>query len=197
MLILALLLFLLPWVQVRCDRPIGGSDSRVVAEQSGLQAAYGGYTEHQYVAELRSGAEREKLPANLRAQASTVSWAPWVALYAGLLVGGIIAGLAIRRPLLRGAAVIGCCAAAGVALFLQARARFPLERVLPATVTTDVTLGGLKWETSAPTPFETHYMPWFWLSAVVVVGALAAACFEVWLARGLSTPSRKGTAWTV
>src|SRR5206468_2332114 len=44
-LILALLLFFLPWVEVRCDRPFGGRGSRTLADQSGLQAAYGGYTE--------------------------------------------------------------------------------------------------------------------------------------------------------
>src|SRR5262245_28269733 len=44
-LLLALLLFFLPWVEVRCDRPFGDRGARTVAEQSGLQAAYGGYTE--------------------------------------------------------------------------------------------------------------------------------------------------------
>src|SRR5436190_10915453 len=46
MLLLAICLFPLPWVQVRCDRPIDDRGTRTLAEQSGLQAVYGGYSEN-------------------------------------------------------------------------------------------------------------------------------------------------------
>src|SRR5262249_1176527 len=89
-LFVVLLLFPLPWIEVRCDRPIGNSESRKLADQSGLQAAYGGYSEAPLPHAARS--ERARVEAQIRSVLSEPipSWSPLMVLYALVLLGGAL-----------------------------------------------------------------------------------------------------------
>jgi hypothetical protein len=188
-LLLALVLFPLPWVEVQCNRPIGDSGSRVLAQQSGLQAAYGGYTENLFVQEARSGRATFSLPPGLRKQEVTVSKSGWMILYALVLIGGVAAGLAVRRQALRAVLLLACSAAAGAVLFIQARAGFPLEQAVPNNVTAGVSLGDVfRMETSTPTALQTHYTGWFWLSVGTLAVAVAVTCWQLGSPRGSARP---------
>jgi hypothetical protein len=108
----------------------------------------------------------------------------WTILYALLLVSGILAGILVRRNALRSALLIGCSISAGLALLLQARIGFPLERALPDTVVKRISLGEtIGIEVSSGTLLETRYTGWFWLTVFAVLGSLAAACAESWILR--------------
>src|SRR5262249_5252717 len=122
-----LLLFFLPWVEVRCDAPLGERGSQTLAVQSGLQAAYGGYTEMPL--SHTAWGERDRVEAQFRALKGdlTVAWSPLMAVYPFALLGGCLAGLSVRRVRLRFAALVGGGLAAGL-LLLQASQGLPLER---------------------------------------------------------------------
>lgn len=185
-LLLALLLFACPWIEVRCEKPLGDDGTRTLAERSGLQAAYGGYAEAPLAHTAR--AERDRLEARLRALQSEprLSWAPLMVLYPLVLLSGSLLGFLAQRDRVRSAALVGCSLAAGLLLLLQASRGFSLDqaaRTLDAKgrwagVDLQIVLGtsGL---------LEVRYTPWFWLSAGALGGATAAACAERWLRRGL------------
>jgi hypothetical protein len=183
-LLLALLFFPLPWVQIRCDRPIGDSGTRTLVEQSGLQAAYGSYSENPILQTAPFETQRKAAQERILAKDGAVARSLWMALYALFLVTGIFAGCLVWNHRLRSALLIGCSALAAVVLFIQVRVGFPLEQALPETVATQVSLGqrvGI--EISAPTLLETRYTGWFWLSIVAVLGSLVAAGTESWVRR--------------
>jgi hypothetical protein len=189
MLFLALLLFPLPWVQVQCDRPIGNSGTRTLAEQSGLQAIYGGYTENPVLQTAPFEPQRKAAQEELLPKDGAVARSMWMALYALLLVSGMLAGILVWKNPLRSALLIGCSALAALVLFIQVRLGFPLEQAVPKTVATQVSLGQrIGMEIAAPTLLETRYTGWFWLSVVAVLGALGAAATEFWVLRQPSGP---------
>jgi hypothetical protein len=194
-LLVALLLFPLPWVQIQCDRPIGDSGTRTLVEQSGLQAIYGGYSENPLLRNAQFERQRKSAQEELLQKDGTVPRSPWLTLYPLLLVSGILAGLLVWSNPRRSMLLIGCSASAGLVLFLQAWIGFPLERALPRTVATQVGLGqrvGI--EISAPTLLESRYTGWFWLTTVAVLGSLAAAGTEFWIMRKSTRPCC-GEAW--
>src|SRR5438477_7897200 len=96
-LLLALALFFLPWVEVRCDRPFGDRGTKTLADQSGLQAAYGGYTEAPLAPTARS--ERDRIEEQARALRGEValSGSPLMTVYPLALLGGCLLGLLVRR----------------------------------------------------------------------------------------------------
>jgi hypothetical protein len=180
-LLLALLLFPLPWIEVRCDRPIADTGSRVLASQSGFQAAYGGYSENSLVREVRAGRARVQLPAHFRDQDIKLQPSPWMILFPALLLAGILASFAIGKPFLRQVLVLASSALAGAVLLFQWRNGFPLEHAFPNTVTGEVAFGGvLKVEASAPTSLEIHSTVWLWLTLAAVLTAIALAMAEAW-----------------
>ena len=184
-LFLALLLFPLPWIEVRCNGPVGGSEARTLAKQSGLQAAYGGYSEAPLSPAARS--ERDRIEARVHASQvePTVSWSPLMAVYPFALLGGCWLGLRARRDWVRSAAVVGCSLAAALLFLLQASKGFPLEQAV-RTVDTQGRVAGTDFRIALNTSglVEVGYTPWFWLSAVALTGALAAPVADWCLTRG-------------
>jgi hypothetical protein len=180
--LLALCLFPLPWVQIQCSRPIGDSGTKVLAEQSGLQAAYGGYTENPLFQHAEFERQRKSVIEEFKGKERELPRSGWMILFPLLLVAGIIAGFRIRRQPLRSALLIACSALAGLVLFVQAYTGFPLERALPDRSAGSISLGEMiKIQTSSPTLFETHYTGWFWLTIVFVLGSLVASSAEWWM----------------
>jgi hypothetical protein len=184
--LLALLLFPLPWIEVHCDGPAGGGGSRTLAKQSGLQAAYGGYTD------LTAGthtarSEHDRFEARARALLAepTLSWSPLMVLYPLVLLSGCLLGLRTRRVGLRSAALVGCSLAAALLFLLQASRGLPLEQAV-RTVDAQGRMAGADFRIALNTSglVEVGYTPWFWLSAVALVVALATAGADGWLARG-------------
>jgi hypothetical protein len=182
MLLLALLLFPLPWVQVQCTESIGNSRTKTLVEQSGLQMVYGGYSEKPLLRDAQFERQRRSVQERLSLKDSALPGSWWIILYAFLLVSGILAGILIRHNSLRSALLIGCSVSAGLVLLVQARIGFPLERALPDTFVKRVSLGEtIGIELSSGTLLETHYTGWFWLTIFAVLGSLAAACTESWI----------------
>jgi hypothetical protein len=184
-LLLALLLFPLPWLEVRCDRRLDETGTRTLAEQSGLQAAYGGYSEVPLSATARS--ERDRIEARIRASQNppALSWAPLLVVYPLVLLGGFLFCLLAWQNPFRPAVLVGCSLTAGLLFLLQSARGFPLEQAA-RTLGTEGRLAGVDFRITLGTSglLEVHYTPWFWLSAVSLGGALATACAEWWLTRG-------------
>jgi hypothetical protein len=176
---LALVFFFLPWVEVRCDRPLGERGSKTLAVQSGLQAAYGSYTEVPLSHTDRS--ERDRLEAQVRALHGEPALArsPLMAVYPLILVGGGLVGLRARRDWVRRTVLVGCSLAAGLLLLLQASRGFSLERAV-RTLDAKGQFAGADFRIALSMSglLEVGYTPWFWLSAVALGCALATACAE-------------------
>jgi hypothetical protein len=171
-LLLALILFPLPWIDVRCDRPIDPSGNRSLVEQSGLQAAYGGYTETPTFRTERERRPAQNAPADLPG-------APLMVLYGLCLAGGLFCGIAVRRRPLRLAGQVGTSALALVLLYLQAHRGFPLELAVTSPpvreATAEVLLRGLLGQSGL---VEVRYTAWFWLTVAAVAASLLAALAE-------------------
>jgi hypothetical protein len=117
--LLSLLLFLLPWVDVRCDHVF------VVASQSGLQACIGDYSESTLAINERLQKGNELLPFN--PQEERLKPAVLLIIYALLLLAGLIAGLAIPVGKIRLAALASCAGLAFSLLVAQVAVGFPIK----------------------------------------------------------------------
>jgi hypothetical protein len=179
--LLALLLFPLPWVQVQCSQPIDNRGTKLLVEQSGLQAAYGGYSENPQLREGPFESQRESAHEGALKKDGGVRWSGWMIVYPLLLAGGVVAGILVWKQPLRSAVLIGCSAAAGLVLLIQTRVGFPLEQAMPQPSPEQIKVGDLlKIEATAPKLLVVRYTEWFWLSVAAVV---VAACLEVWVLR--------------
>jgi hypothetical protein len=180
-LLLALLLFPLPWVQVQCDKRLDKSGTKTVAEQSGLQAAYGGYSENPFVFEGHSEGEREAIRSKTLEKDGKVSWSGWMVLFPLLLLGGMAAGLTVRNQWIRSAWLIGCTLCAGMVILMQTRVGFPLEQAVARIDPKRVSIGdAIRIETSSIPGFEIHYTAWFWMSVIALLAAFVVACADAW-----------------
>jgi hypothetical protein len=190
MLLLAVVLFPLPWVQVQCNGPIGNSGTKILAEQSGLQMVYGGYSENPLLRDAQFERQRRSVQERFSLNDRPLPGSAWPVLYALFLVSGILAGILVRSKPQRTALLIGCSVSAGLVLLVQARIGFPLERALPETVVKRVSLGEtIGIEISSGTSLDSRYTGWFWLTVFAVLGSFVAACAESWFMR----PTRPGS----
>jgi DNA-directed RNA polymerase subunit RPC12/RpoP len=200
-LILSLLLFPLPWIEVRCSS--GEMYGKVLASQSGLQSIYGGETLHPALEAERVKREKAHLPDTSRRTTHSGdfgffdSFAPTMLLYPLLLVGAAFIGFFLRPSLQRSALI---CAFAGVAfllLLLQAAIGFPLERrvnkaMVAAAAEREPFDDGAG--TMAALAFDVRYTGWFWVGLLSNVAALLALALE-WFVIGFCYPSRRFLPW--
>jgi hypothetical protein len=177
----ALAVFLLPWVEVRCDKAAvqprvqapdasgvriwaagtsQQSEWETVVTQSGLQAVYGGYSEAAG-ASYRSGSQDR--------EAFDIPVAPWIGVYAGLLILAAAAGLLLRTFRRRCIAGLAFGGAAVVVLLVQGLVGFPIEEVFLK-----------EGESSSPARalVEVRYTPWYYLSFALLWGGMAAAALD-------------------
>jgi hypothetical protein len=176
----AVLLFFLPWVNIRCSGggPMGGT---MLASQSGFQAVYGGYT-------LSTEMDNTEVKhARQRAEGPQRS-APLLALYPLLLIGGIVCGLAIRPDGRRRWLVGGLAGAALVVLLIQVAVGLPLAQELASTHGhigeelqrssrfDDLGMKGLA--AGVALSIEAQYTAWLWLCLLANLAAVIAPLAE-------------------
>ncbi len=178
-LLIALALSSLPWVEVRCDRPLNDRGTKIIASQSGLQAAFGRYTAANLLDSDR--AERERVEARIRALhgESDLSWSLPLILFEIVLLGGGLYGFLAWRSRSRPAVMVVWSLAACVLFLLQVSRGFPLEQAV-RTVGAEGQWAGTDFRISLGTSslLKVAYTPWFWLSAVALGCAVTAAWAE-------------------
>lgn len=164
-LLLALLAFPLPWINLGCgEQPPGRPRKEYFSvTQSGLQASYGGTT-------LHAGSMSEAEALSLGLSKRPLDGAPLLFVYAAVTALGLVAGLFMRRRRGRARVMGACSVAALVILLIQLRVGLPLAREFRV-------------RSGAPEPLyhlymELHYTPWFWLAIV----ATAVTPLAVWAA---------------
>jgi hypothetical protein len=180
LLLMALVLFPLPWIEVRCNGPVTANGPRVVAEQSGWQAARGTVSERPLVESFGSETERKEWRAKVEKADGEVSASWCAAIFAALAAAGLLGGVLLRAGERRRAVVMACGLGAGLVLLGQMWAGFPVERELQRAQPGEVRVG--EWFTiksSGPPALEVRYTVWLWLSVVAVLGAGGVAAAEL------------------
>jgi hypothetical protein len=194
--LLGLMLFFLPWVEVRCNF---GGNNIVLVQQSGVQTCYGGASPsaqmEEYSRELHKQAEREdkadggKRIAEMKAaEAQKAGRLPPAFLVilaaAAAVVGGIIA-LQPRRSRSALTASIVCAGGAAALLLIQIAVGFPVRNELMrefAKGSAGVRAGEPNPAALAAAMFQFGTTPWFWLAVAAFVAAAAFAGAELMIA---------------
>jgi hypothetical protein len=191
-----LLFFLLPWIDVHCNR-------FTLIRQSGLQSCFGVYSRSLLYADRVHEARRNGAPVEEPQPAPAVL----SIVFALLLVAGLVLGLALRLGLLRGLFVGSCALAALAALGLQTGQGFPLEREVEKALARPLPFGAQfpiqgpqvipnqPPVVIAPQPLPgrgdrivTSYTPWLWLALLSSLAPLAALGLEQLFALGSAPP---------
>jgi hypothetical protein len=196
-LLLTLLLFPLPWVEIQCagqsrrlpaaaaaakrqlpewaERVLLGEETQTLFTESGLQAALGTYSHDP------KSADREGL--------ETLNACMKPSLLMGVLPVFLVAGVGIGLGLPSGrwrAALLAVCAVAALALVLsQMAVGFPVDLGVAEMIARDPHKEDYA-DPSGDTGFRTRYTPWLMLALLAIVGSLTLACWE-WYVRGKST----------
>jgi hypothetical protein len=134
-LIFALLLSCLPWVDVKCQ-------NQTMLTQSGIQAAFGGYSEGEMIREMEEMGQQ--MGGQQSKEEEDVSAAPLMILWLLVVLAGIGLGVATATkgfPLgIPGAAA--CGGAAALLLLIQVIAGFPVESDVKASMEEGPSMGG-------------------------------------------------------
>jgi hypothetical protein len=192
---LALLMTLLPFLEVSCESPAGGRARMVVATQSGVQSLYGAGTlspEMQGLKEQKGAAQRDR-----RSKGQDEPLGPCVGMIVvlGALVAGLAAALVLPLGSLRVFVGASLFAAASVALIIQVSAGFPLENRLAEFKAKTIReeqakgrSGGAEGAMLASSMVQVHCTPWFWLWLALLHLPLAALVVEGIVAASSSRP---------
>jgi S1-C subfamily serine protease len=188
-LLLALVLFPLPWIEVACEKPANqGGGTAVIATQSGLQTIYGGMSSplQDRFAGMGDGASGPGgtgpgtgPPGLAAADQKKIGMSPLTGLYPLLLVGGIALGIALPLGHRRLTLVAACCLAALAVLLLQSVLGFPIANEIQAenaknALPKDINL-------KAPPEFAdpfTRYTLWYYLSWIALLGCAGCVAAE-------------------
>ncbi len=176
--LLAIFMFLLPWVDVRCN-------GFTAVTQSGFQACSGDYTESLMVAQQRLRNE-----GGFRLNADQVKPAPLLWFYGLLLLIGLILGLAlpVGTPRLVGVAL---CGVLGFALaVMQMSVGFPITEQVARANADPIVRRQIQQQ---PLPFPqamfvpgqggrdliwVSMTPWFWFGALLTLGVTVGLALE-------------------
>jgi hypothetical protein len=200
-LILSLLLFPFPWIEVSCSS--GEMHGKVLASQSGLQSIYGGETLHPALEAERVQREKAHLfdTSKKTSKAGELgfldSFAPSMLLYPLLLIGGALVGFFLRPSLLRTALICGPAGVAFLLLLLQVVIGFPLERRMNkamAAAAAERNPFDDGTATAAALAFDVRYTGWFWIGLLSNLAAMLALALE-WFVIGSRYPSRRFPGW--
>jgi formylglycine-generating enzyme required for sulfatase activity len=184
----AAILFCLPWTAIQCNYTLdnGTKHRDVVITQSGLQAAYGGWT-----ASMPLDVYSHLAPPDPKRPSQNEPRAPLMIVYGAAIALGIAAGLLLRLGRLRRVAVGAAAIAAVAVLFLQARAGFPIADSIVAKANAaevqrydDQENGSL---TRGPSVFVLQYTVWFYWSFAPPLAALAVVVAEGFFRRDWRT----------
>jgi hypothetical protein len=198
-LLLAVFVFPLPWVEVSCDTTVRNSGSKTFAKQSGLQAAYGGYSLNPALVGLKEEIEREissvkgKKPPADRGQHLEPIGSPLMLAYPFALLGGIFFGLVLPANHSR-FVTVGIFSVLAVALLIiQIGVGFPIELAAPkvaGSAESDVQLRNLLLVASLA--FDTRYTAWFWIAVCATLAAPLLLLLErAWVNGTIPWPRRQ------
>jgi hypothetical protein len=203
-LLLALLLFPLPWVEIRCSatKPTLGPgasgqgvpviytflpvwDSMTTFSQTGWEAARGTCTVN---VEAYDEPKRKQADEDERKAIAAMHWSPLMATFPIVLVAGILVGLMLpigrgRRWLVAGCGVVGI-----LLIAVQMKVGFPLEHAmykLYAKELSEIAAKGNK----ADTVIHIQYTPWFLMAVLALFVALGLTGLEWWLLRRAREPA--------
>lgn len=194
---LALVMFFLPWVDVRCNPSalnqgasrLYPSESRVVFSQSGLQAAIGTGSRGAFIdAALTEWEKKEgtKLPTKTAREVSEpgVHWAPLLLLHVLLVIAGLVCAFIVRPRYSRLAGVGALGAAAALVLLVQFALGFPVERQIAENVgkSAENRDQAILAAATLAAIFEVSATPWFWL-AFAFTGACPVLAAAEWVTR--------------
>jgi hypothetical protein len=132
-LLAGLVLFVLPWIEVRCNDESGPSNDtdKVILQQSGLQAALATYTHHSDpdLATMVRNAFQGRTGGNSGDDSfrEPLRRGPFLVGYALALVTGIALSILLWRSKRRRLAVAACCLIASGLLLAQVATGFPLQ----------------------------------------------------------------------
>jgi hypothetical protein len=194
-LLLTLVLFPLPWVEIACQAPPDkGGGKTVLFTQSGLQTVYGGFSNGPALDALGAMGDTKKND-DKKLKKEDVKMAPIMGLYAAGLLGGLTLGLLL--PLGRGRRVVlaACCLISIAALAGQSALGFPLgnavDEKLKLEAATPKGTDPRQIKIDMPLPMR-QYTPWFYLSFAGAVGALAVIGAEAALGKRRRSPADQG-----
>jgi hypothetical protein len=130
-LLAGLVLFVLPWIEVRCNDDRPGKRADAVMRQSGLQAALAGYSHHSDpdLATMVRNALQGRAGGTSKEDSfhEPLRSAPFLAVYALALAAGFGLSIVLWRSRWRRLVVAGCCLTACCCLLAQVVAGFPLQ----------------------------------------------------------------------
>jgi hypothetical protein len=204
-LLLALMLFPMPWIEMRCSAKKGGSsflgklglpdtigdalqgreEGEAMYRQSGWQSAWGEWSRSREWQEALRNEEVAERALWLRFEkeltlAMTGSWL--MAVYPIALLAGAVTGMLMRQNARRVAVVAILSGAALALVVVQVASEFPLVQAYR----------DLAWErveARPPSPKETEasiphwfrYTRWFWLAQGLAIASLVLLAAEWWL----------------
>jgi len=175
----AIFMFVLPWVDVRCN-------GFTAVSQSGLQTCFGDYSESLMMAQRRLRNE-----PGFRINEEKVKPAPLMWFYGLLILAGLILGLALPIGLPRLAALTVCGVLGFGLAIVQFSIGFPIaQQVAKANADANVRR---EIQNQQPVPFAPPLMvaipgqadvvwvsttPWFWFGILVTLGVTGALALE-------------------
>jgi hypothetical protein len=175
-LLLTLILFACPWVEVRCE---GGAGARTLVSQSGYQVATGDMSTDPGLLAAARAEEKDPRKREEIKEPST-DWAPLLlfalAMFAAGLFGALPALFRGRRWRDRlgvaGAAVVGA-----LCLIVQAASGFPVENRFKDRM--ESARPSDKDQAAALAALSVRRTPWFWLALVSATCAAGAPFVEM------------------
>jgi hypothetical protein len=175
-LVLSLLMFPLPWIELRCNAPVAGK--KVMLSQSGLQAAYAGVTLDPsldaYVTQTRKKQEEAaRLSPEFHARPSELLPAPLMMLFPFLIVAGVITSLAMKTRA-RDEVIVECAGMGLLLIALQVGIGFPLEDIVSKVALHDLAeyrIGAATDAALESARYNTEYTLWFWLALVFLAAS--------------------------
>jgi hypothetical protein len=195
-LVFALFLFLLPWVDLRCEAkpgfgsnfgakepgvrgssaPAGGS--LTVFYQSGLQSTWGEVSLSGYLEGRRFGGGGQAFGNGgqaLEDQVSRTDPAPMMIGYGLCLLAGIVLGYAMRSSKRKGVLLGGICLTACGLLMVQTIVGFPFFKSFEGKHATILAAIGVD---PSQVTLATGYTPFFYLAILTTVAAFLLAVIE-------------------
>ncbi|MBI3409238.1 MAG: DUF4339 domain-containing protein [Planctomycetes bacterium] len=198
--VIALLMFFLPWIEVRCN-------GFPVISQSGLQASVGAYSETLFFAQEKQNRAQMGMGFRL-VDDEKAPVAPLLLLYGAIVLAGIVLGLVLRAGTGRMAALGSCGAVAFFLMIIQLSIGFPIAKQV-AKANADQNLRK-DFQNVGQFPFPVPLpqgqvpqgqmpqfpmpmippggdfvwistTPWFWLGVIFTLGSLGGIAIEHWL----------------
>ncbi len=180
--LLLMLLFFLPWVDIRCTEAGRPGFGITVASQSGLQLCYGGLSRFEQHMGVGPMLNQPNPPLRLVDEQRNVKPAPLILVYGILIVGGVIVGLGVPAGWLRSILVGGCSLAAFAVLLVQLMIGFPVEDNIrranvgglrdPQPINQGVRLPGGPPMAVGREHLEVGTTPWFWIALLLTLGPI-------------------------